>query len=100
MRMIDADALPEHKFPEILCNKFGDGAFYRQGWNDAIDAIVDNEDTVDVVPVVHGRWIPCFPLGDGTPEGYMCSVCRVGGWEKTNFCPHCGARNIEGDDET
>lgn len=63
MRMIDADALPEHKFPEILCNKFGDGAFYRQGWNDAIDAIVDNEDTVDAIPI---EWINLF---NSTPIG-------------------------------
>lgn len=63
MRMIDADALPEHKFPENLCNKFGDGAYYRQGWNDAIDAIVDNEDTVDAIPI---EWINLF---NSTPIG-------------------------------
>ena len=99
MRMIDADALPEHKFPENLCNKFGDGAFYRQGWNDAIDAIVDNEDTVDVVPVVHGRW----RTGSDTQCGISCSVCGIplddfcGSIDyiylkyEPNFCPHCGA---------
>lgn len=59
--------------------------------------IIQEMPTVDAVEVVHGQWIPCHPLGDDGPEGYMCSVCRVGGWEKTNFCPNCGARNIEGD---
>lgn len=48
-------------------------------------------ESVDAVPVVHGQWIPCHPLGDDAPEGYMCSVCHVGGWEKTNFCNNCGA---------
>ena len=62
--------------------------------------IIQEMPTVDAVPVVHGHWIPCYPLGDDGTEGYMCSVCHVGGWEKTNFCPHCGARNIEGEDES
>lgn len=46
----------------------------------------------DVELVRHGRWISCHPLGDNTPEGYICSACRVGGWEQTNFCPNCGAK--------
>ena len=97
MRMIDADALPEHKFPEILCNKFGDGAYYRQGWNDAIDAIVDNEDTVDAVPVRHGHW-------KEDPSGYGFWICSACGFVSEasaanmlyKFCPVCGAR-MDGD---
>jgi hypothetical protein len=42
MRLIDADKLPEHKFT-IESAK---GSDYMRGWNDAIDAIVDNEPTV------------------------------------------------------
>ena len=56
-----------------------------------IDMNLDLMPKVDAVPVRHGRWIPCHPLGDDAPEGYMCSACHVGGWEKTNFCPNCGA---------
>lgn len=41
MRIIDADALSEHKFPTPLTES------YQQGWNDAIDAIVDNALTVE-----------------------------------------------------
>ena len=60
---------------------------------------IDRMPTVDAVSVKHGRWIPCHPLGDDTPEAYMCSVCHVGGWEKTNFCPNCGAdMRKDGDD--
>ena len=51
----------------------------------------------DVEVVRRGRWILCRPLGDGTPDGYMCSVCHVGGWEKTNFCQNCGA-HMDGKD--
>ena len=43
MRLIDADALAEKKFQERECNGLGEGPAYRQGWNDAIDAVMDNE---------------------------------------------------------
>jgi len=48
MRTIDADALEEHKF---VGNKFVIND-YQQGWNDAIDAIIDNASTVEP------KWIP------------------------------------------
>ena len=41
-RLIDADALPEHKFPTI------DG-YYAMGWNCAIEAICENEPSIDIV---------------------------------------------------
>ena len=50
MRLIDADALSEHKFVSIDCylKSNVDNGFsqYKQGWNDAIDAIIDNAPTV------------------------------------------------------
>ena len=50
MRLIDADALSSHKFlsPAYMAraNSKTLTAMYQQGWNDAIDAIVDNEPTV------------------------------------------------------
>ena len=42
MRIIDADKLSEHKFTRESAN----GSDYMRGWNDAIDAIVDNAPTV------------------------------------------------------
>ena len=83
MRLIDADALPEHKFPEAQSNKFGDGAYYRQGWNDAIDAIVDNENTVDAIQVV--RCADCIRY---RPEGNVWGRCTVAAnpMRKKDFC--------------
>lgn len=43
MRPIDADALEEHKF---VGNEFVRND-YQQGWNDAIDAIIDNAPTIE-----------------------------------------------------
>lgn len=43
MRNIDADAIAEHKF---VGNKFVRND-YQQGWNDAMDAIIDNAPTIE-----------------------------------------------------
>lgn len=51
-RYIDADALAEKKFQEPECKGFDEGVAYRCGWNDAIDAIMDNEPSADAQPVV------------------------------------------------
>lgn len=48
-RYIDADKLKGIKFNSISNDRYG---AYRLGWNDAINAIVDNAPTVDVVEVV------------------------------------------------
>jgi hypothetical protein len=58
MRLIDADKLPEHKFTRESAK----GNDYMRGWNDAIDAIVDNEPTV---------------LHDNYSEGYQDGVRKV-----------------------
>lgn len=93
MRLVDAD-----KFRSELDNHypFTKDEQSKHGMADIAKStvlfVLNAMPTVDAAPVVHGHWIPCHPLGDNTPEGYMCSVCHVGGWEKTNFCPHCNAK--------
>lgn len=52
MRLIDADKLKKHKFltPDAVEAKKwlpAETKGYQLGWNDAIDAIVDNAPTVD-----------------------------------------------------
>ena len=58
MRLIDADALkmmrfvaPKHKEPEVEA--------YMMGWNDAVDAIIENAPTIKAEPVKHGRCNTC-----------------------------------------
>lgn len=79
---------------------------YQQGWNDAIDAIIDNEPTVtpDMAQVLayesgksserpKGAW-EAFDLTFGR-NFYYCTVCKETEdlpptrWFK--FCPNCGA---------
>ena len=61
--------------------------------------IIQGMDTVDAVPVVHGRWEWISSTYDRKPceKRYQCSKCHhetitheSDPWEK--FCPNCGAR--------
>lgn len=77
MRQIDADKLPEHKFTRESAK----GSDYMRGWNDAIDAIVDNEPTVERP---RGKWI-------GIGGDYRCDKCYGKLWYRSDYCPQCGA---------
>ena len=46
-------------------------------------------DAADVAPVRHGRWVTI------APHPY-CSLCFVECRDKTNYCPNCGAKMMEG----
>lgn len=99
MRLIDANALKEHKFTTPT------QSFYASGWNDGIDAIAENAPTVDAVPVVHGHWVS---LTECANAGVYCSVCNKKVYKedyalcnrknklRSNYCPNCGAR-MDGD---
>ena len=47
MRLIDADMLAEKKFIAVELIGYGENVAYRIGWNDAIDAIIENEPTIE-----------------------------------------------------
>ena len=109
MRTIDADELSEHKFTRESAK----GSDYMRGWNDAIDAIVDNAPSVfDCRSCKHnGNERECadcygdhsnFVKYEERPQGYWkkdewgnisCSNC---GRDTRNphypfFCCFCGA---------
>lgn len=52
MRLIDADALAEHKFVGIADWTPTEATSWQRGWNDAIDTIIEAQPTVDAVEVV------------------------------------------------
>lgn len=55
--------------------------------------------TADVVPVVHGEWIPIVSYFHGKPTGkYYCSVCHRVETMKGIYCRLCGAK-MEGDNK-
>ena len=94
MRLIDADALEEGKFHSIENWTPIESASWQQGWNDAIDAIINNAPIVDAVK--HGHW-------EGEQRGRWiyakCGLCGTVHDVRTNYCPHCGAKMDEMSDE-
>lgn len=100
MRLIDADALKERKFPNSESE-------YTVGWNDAISAIMVFRPTIDAEPVRHGKWIDTGKTelnleDDAELRIFRCSECGLEvSAEKyphekafflTPFCSNCGAR--------
>lgn len=83
MRLIDAENTN-------LLDAIGRNAFRNR--QDIID-LINNQPTVDAVPVVHGQWVHL-----GGDEWY-CSACGFvitteGSWDKPTkkYCEDCGAK--------
>ena len=83
MRLIDAENTN-------LLDAIGRNAFRNR--QDIID-LINNQPTVDAVPIVHGRWTH---LGG---DEWCCSMCGFvitteGSWEKPTkkYCEDCGAK--------
>ena len=57
--------------------------------------LMEDASTLEVIPVVHGRWIDTgvlIPWRKETGETYRgCSACGGGSEDETKFCPHCAA---------
>lgn len=101
MRLIDADAVLKElkKSCEYHAENSRELSLLQR---DII--IVQEQPTVDAVPVRHGKWIDMADFE-------QCSVCtgthlkEVQGyygkmlWVKTPYCPNCGARMVEDDFE-
>ena len=102
MRPIDADALMQdviaHSYP--LTNAFAVGGVDDGMFTNGFQQVVDEQPTIDAVPVVHGEWIK---TDDNICYARICSVCRkhvrvcIGLRchdcdTEANYCPNCGAK--------
>ena len=71
---------------------------YDMGYVDAVDNIEDwlTANAVEVVEVVHGRWIGGYRGTEYTIP--KCSQCGYGNGAvgASNYCPNCGAK-MDGD---
>ena len=59
--------------------------------------LIKNVPAADVVEVRHGRWHR-FMKGSGQSgntlilsDAFQCTVCKESFWNKSNYCPNCGA---------
>lgn len=103
MRLIDANILLE-----CLSRLEASGGhwLYRKACDEMIQGffpkLINEQPTVDAVPVVHGRWLDngmCNhkPSRFRNPDKwtiYKCSECRYsnGRRKNANYCPNCGAK--------
>ena len=76
----------------FLMAENGEYDHYTSGFDEAVDRVEDFP-TVELTPVVHGRWIY------GEDIDVQCSVCGCdalteGDYRQTksNYCPNCGAK--------
>lgn len=89
MRLIDADALKSKVQAQEW--KRDPAVMLALDW---IYMLINEQPTIDAVPVVRGEWKPIFKGAD-TCE---CSVCKSEGFSDSDFgfiatpyCPNCGA---------
>ena len=105
MRLIDADALNKIKFHPLpythITPSDVDAESYERGWNDAVDAIMSEAETVEPEQKT-GKWLP-----DNRPGGgfWVCSCCKFPSEAFAadvlyKFCPNCGAYMGGDTDET
>ena len=79
------------------------------GFIGTLKALLDMAPAVDAAPVKYGRWLyhKVSRIGNTCIEHVQtekCSVCKryittpfVYGRTVNNYCPHCGAKNVEVD---
>ena len=112
--IVGTTAFPDVEYIRKVCENPLEREDWLGGVLDAIDAVED-VNTVDAVPVVHGRWVRVH--GYATPGGdpvWACSKCGKGrhtyGIEHGSYgadiadgqwvaCPNCGAQ-MDGEEDS
>ena len=62
---------------------------YAKQYRDTLLRIVNEQPTIEAVPVVHGEWIE---VDDDIDVWYECSECGTSSMSPYIFCHECGAR--------
>ena len=96
-RYIKVDALEQHKFvswtvPEFFNEMSLEQQAYQLGWNNAIEAIMENEPTADVVEVVRCKDCKHAEIQDYAPPScrYCCKYSAL--YHAKNFYCSMGER--------
>lgn len=93
-KYIDREALEKAMTVAAVNGKDKD----RRTWAKAI-CVLHDIPTVDLVPVVHGRW-EYIPQTLNTLSQFRCPFCRWWSLDPSidgayNYCPNCGAKMDE-----
>ena len=83
MKLIKRSDVENAKFVGSVTLNSSASELYKQGWNDAIDAILNNATVVEERP--QARWEDCS-------NGWTCSNCYQDRTHTSKFCPNCGAK--------
>lgn len=93
-RLISADVF----FDELVELQHSEQSMgIMHSWYPHMRGIVCRQPTVDVAPVVHGRWKYVAETKDAK-SGYACSECFGPVWHAPDvpsaflYCPNCGAK--------
>lgn len=107
-RYIEVNELPRLKFhplpyTHITPADIKDAEAYERGWNDAIDAIIENAPTADVPERNVGKWIVDEKrFGNAEHHCNLCGAILEGDewkWRNNYFCYYCGAEMDGGKDD-
>ncbi|MFA6930310.1 MAG: hypothetical protein WCT05_08285, partial [Lentisphaeria bacterium] len=70
---------------------------FLEGISTAISE-VENQPTVETIPVMHGKWIFNVKKGYGTMKCSECGTAFAQQMIPFKFCPNCGAK-MDGETE-
>jgi len=84
-RYIDADALIDTLYEHEFSSYIDKGA---------VSTLINDEPTVDAVPVRHAKLLNAHPYGECSNCGYLIDIR-----EEFNYCPNCGAKIDERKEE-
>ena len=90
---IERSALLRALSKEVGYNDDGD----QEINSDTVFIAIESAPAADVAPAMHGRWIPFHSEAAGDIQ--YCSRCEIGSPDKTDYCQHCGACMIGGEDD-
>lgn len=92
MRLIDADKLYKEVEDGMSGNKQGFESL-KNIFLGAFCQLINEQPTVDAEPVKHGEWIYSQKLCSA-----KCSICSAVAITCSQYCPYCGAKMEEGEE--
>ena len=66
------------------------------GLADCIASEIADIPAADVAPVRHGRWV-C--VDTDTEQFFLCNRCKKKEYWESNYCPECGAKMTNAEEE-